>query len=81
MRCSGRDGIIGPRPKKQIGIQALRGGDVVGVHTVYFMGPGEEIEVTHRAQSRDNFARGAVRAAKWLSKQEPGRLYSMSDIF
>ena len=81
VRCSGRDGIIGPRPKKQIGIQALRGGDVVGVHTVYFMGPGEEIEVTHRAQSRDNFARGAVRAAKWLSKQEPGRLYSMSDIF
>ena len=53
----------------------------MGVHTVYFMGPGEEIEVTHRAQSRDNFARGAVRAAKWLSKQEPGRLYSMSDIF
>ena len=81
VRCSGRDGIIGPRPQEQIGVQALRGGDVVGVHTVFFMGPGEDIEVTHRAQSRDNFARGALRAAQWLAGREAGRLYGMGDIF
>ncbi|MBR6467618.1 MAG: 4-hydroxy-tetrahydrodipicolinate reductase, partial [Desulfovibrio sp.] len=66
---------------EQIGVQALRGGDVVGVHTVFFMGPGEDIEVTHRAQSRDNFARGALRAAQWLAGREAGRLYGMGDIF
>lgn len=81
VRCSGRDGIIGPRPRKQIGVQALRGGDVVGVHTVYFMGPGECIEVTHRAQSRENFARGALRAARWIADRKPGKLYSMNDLF
>lgn len=81
VRCSGRDGIIGPRPQEQIGVQALRGGDVVGVHTVFFMGPGEDIEVTHRAQSRENFARGALRAAQWLAGREAGRLYGMGDIF
>lgn len=53
VRCSARDGIIGARPKEEIGIQAIRGGDVVGVHTVYFMGPGERIEVTHQAHSRE----------------------------
>ncbi len=81
VRNSARDGIIGPRPKEEIGIMALRGGDVVGVHTVYFMGPGECIEVTHRAESRANFARGALRAAEWLSGQEAGRLYTMKDLF
>ena len=81
VRCSARDGIIGPRPKRQIGIQAVRGGDVVGVHTVYFMGPGECIEVTHRAESRENFAGGALRAARWLVQQKPGRLYTMDDMF
>ena len=81
VRTSGRDGIIGPRPKEEIGIMALRGGSVVGVHTVYFMGAGECIEVTHRAESRANFARGALRAAEWLSKQEAGRLYTMKDMF
>ena len=80
VRCSVRDGIIGARPKEQIGIQAIRGGDVVGVHTVYFMGPGERIEVTHQAHSRENFARGAIRAAGWMAGQKPGKLYSMQDV-
>lgn len=75
-----REGIIGERPQKEIGIQALRGGDVVGVHTAYFLGPGERIEVTHQAHSRDNFAQGAIRAAKWLAGREPGKLYSMEDV-
>jgi 4-hydroxy-tetrahydrodipicolinate reductase len=76
-----RDGIIGERPKKQIGVQTLRGGDVVGDHTMYFFGPGERIEITHRAHSRETFAAGALRAAKWLARQKPGKLYSMADIF
>ena len=55
--CYHREGIIGERPKKEIGVQAIRGGDVVGVHTVYFMGPGERIEVTHHAHSRETSLR------------------------
>ncbi len=76
-----RDGIIGERPKDELGVMALRGGDVVGDHTAYFFGPGERIEVTHRAHSRETFAQGALRAAKWLNKQQPGRLYGMADLF
>jgi len=76
----GRQGIIGARPEKELGVHALRGGDVVGDHTVYFFGPGERIEVTHRAHSRENFARGALRAATWLASQKPGRLYSMGQL-
>ena len=79
--CCCREGIIGERPKEEIGIQTIRGGDVVGVHTVYFMGPGERIEVTHQAHTRENFAQGAIRAAKWLSSQPAGKLYSMADTF
>lgn len=79
--CYHREGIIGERPQKEIGVQTIRGGDVVGVHTVYFMGPGERIEVTHQAHSRENFARGALRAAKWLASKPAGKLYSMQDIF
>lgn len=78
--CYHREGIIGERPKEEIGIQALRGGDVVGVHTVYFMGPGERIELTHQAHSRENFAAGALRAARWLYGRKPGRLYSIQDV-
>ncbi len=78
--CYHREGIIGERPHKEIGLQTLRGGDVVGVHTVYFMGPGERIEVTHQAHSRENFAGGALRAARWLAGQKPGKLYSMRDV-
>lgn len=79
-RISARDGIIGPRQDNEIGVQALRGGDVVGIHSVYFLGPGEFIEVTHQAESRENFAQGALRCAKWLAAKTPGKLYSMQDV-
>ena len=75
-----REGIIGERPQKEIGIQTLRGGDVVGVHTAYFFGPGERIEINHQAHSREMFAQGALRAAKWLVLQKPGKLYNMFDL-
>ncbi len=76
----GREGMAGERPHAEIGVHAVRGGDVTGVHTVYYMGPGERIEVTHHAHSRKNFANGALRAARWLAGQRPGRLYSMQDV-
>ncbi|MDR2489666.1 MAG: 4-hydroxy-tetrahydrodipicolinate reductase [Desulfovibrio sp.] len=78
--CYHREGITGERPVKEIGIQTLRGGDVAGVHTVYFLGHGERIEITHHAHSRENFANGALRAARWLYGRSPGRLYTMQDI-
>jgi len=74
-----RKGIIGERKKREIGMQTIRAGDIVGEHTVIFGGLGERLEVTHRAHSRDNFARGAVRAAGWVVKQKPG-LYDMQDV-
>ena len=74
-----RHGLIGERSGKEIGIQTLRGGDIVGEHTVLFAGQGERIELTHRAHSRDNFARGAVRAAMWVVNQPPG-LYDMQNV-
>lgn len=79
-RRSCRDGMTGEREDEEIGIQAVRGGDVVGVHTIYFLGPGERIELTHHAHSRDNFAEGAISAAKWLRGKKPGRLYNMQDM-
>ncbi len=79
-KCCSREGLIGERPQQEIGIQSLRGGDVVGVHTVYFLGTGERIEVTHQAHSRETFAQGALRAAAWLAGQKPGKLYSMPDM-
>jgi 4-hydroxy-tetrahydrodipicolinate reductase len=75
----GRDGHTGPRRAGDIGFASLRGGDVVGDHTVVFAGDGERIELTHRAGSRDLFAQGAVRAALWAAKKPPG-LYSMRDV-
>jgi 4-hydroxy-tetrahydrodipicolinate reductase len=75
----GREGVVGQRQSKEIGIIALRGGDVVGDHTVIFAGLGERIELTHRAQSRDCLARGAIRAALWLIDQPAGR-YGMHDV-
>ncbi|MFP4657638.1 MAG: 4-hydroxy-tetrahydrodipicolinate reductase [Desulfonatronovibrionaceae bacterium] len=75
-----RKGMIGERSEEEIGVQTLRGGDVVGDHTVYFFGPGERIEVTHRAHSRETFAQGALRAAAWISGRKPGRLYGMADL-
>ena len=74
-----RKGIIGERKQAEIGMQTVRAGDIVGEHTVIFGGLGERLEVTHRAHSRDNFARGAVRAARWVVKQRPG-LYDMQDV-
>jgi 4-hydroxy-tetrahydrodipicolinate reductase len=74
-----REGLVGPRRPDEIGIVALRAGDAVGDHTVVFGGLGERIELTHRAQSRDCLARGALRAALWVAGRPPG-LYSMRDV-
>ncbi len=74
-----RKGITGERDRHEIGIQTIRAGDIVGDHTVMFGGLGERIEITHRAHSRDTFARGAVKAALWLVKQKNG-LYDMHDV-
>lgn len=76
---NGRSGEVGARPKKIIGMHALRGGDVVGDHTVSFSTDGERLELTHRASSRDTFAAGALRAAVWACHQKPG-LYSMQHV-
>lgn len=75
----GRRGIVGERSRKEIGVFAVRAGDVVGEHTVTFGGIGERLEITHRAHSRDTFARGAVRAAAWVLGRPPG-LYDMSAV-
>lgn len=75
----GRHGDVGARTKKEIGVHALRGGDVVGDHTVIFSNIGERVELTHKASSRDTFASGAVRAAKWLAGK-PAGLYDMRDV-
>ncbi len=74
-----REGHTGPRAAGTIGFSTIRGGDVVGDHTVHFLGDGERVALTHRASSRMNFARGAVRAAHWLVGRSPG-LYSMHDV-
>ncbi len=74
-----RKGIIGERTKKEIGIQTVRAGDIVGEHTVLFGGLGERIEITHKASSRDTFARGALKAAQWVAHHTPG-LYDMQDV-
>ena len=74
-----RKGLIGERKKEEIGIQTIRAGDIVGDHTILFGGIGERIEVTHRASSRDTFAGGALRAARWVVQQQPG-LYDMMDV-
>lgn len=75
----GRQGVPGERPRQEIGILSVRSGDVVGEHTVTFGSLGERLELTHRAHSRDTFARGALRAARWVSTRPPG-LYSMEDV-
>jgi len=74
-----RHGMIGERPAKEVGVQTLRGGDVVGEHTVFFCGEGERLELTHRATSREQFAGGALRAARWLAGR-PAGLYDMADV-
>ena len=75
----GRRGIVGERTAEEIGIHSVRGGDVVGDHTVIFATTGERVELTHKASTRDTFANGALRAAQWVVKQEPG-LYDMQDV-
>lgn len=78
VRVSGRDGVIGARSKDEIGVMSLRGGDIVGRHTVGLYNDGEFIELHHTATSRNTFSRGAIKAAKWLVNQEAG-LYSIND--
>jgi 4-hydroxy-tetrahydrodipicolinate reductase len=75
----GRFGNVGPRPPREIGMHTLRGGDVVGDHTVMFAADGERVELTHKASSRMTFAAGAVRAAVWLYDKPPG-IYDMQDV-
>jgi 4-hydroxy-tetrahydrodipicolinate reductase len=75
----GREGQVGARPPGEIGMHAVRGGDVAGEHTVYFLGSGERLELTHRASSRDTFAQGALRAARFAVAAGPG-LYDMQDV-
>jgi 4-hydroxy-tetrahydrodipicolinate reductase len=75
----GRNGIVGQRTQSEIGVHSIRGGDVVGDHTVIFANTGERVELTHKASSRDTFANGALRAAEWVVNQKPG-LYDMQDV-
>jgi len=75
----GREGIVGERTSSEIGMHAIRGGDVVGDHTVIFANNGERLELTHKASNRDTFANGALRAALWVVKQKPG-IYDMQDV-
>jgi len=75
----GRSGIVGERTSSEIGMHSVRGGDVVGDHTVIFASYGERVELTHKASSRETFANGALRAAEWIANQKPG-LYDMQDV-
>jgi 4-hydroxy-tetrahydrodipicolinate reductase len=75
----GREGLVGERTAKEIGLHSIRGGDVVGDHTVTFAGAGERLELTHKASSRETFALGALRAARWIVGRPVG-LYSMEDV-
>jgi len=75
----GRAGIVGERTAEEIGVHSVRGGDVVGDHTVIFAAMGERVELTHKASTRETFANGALRAAQWVVKQKPG-LYDMQDV-
>jgi 4-hydroxy-tetrahydrodipicolinate reductase len=75
----GREGIVGERTNTEIGMHSLRGGDVVGDHTVIYSAIGERVELTHKASSRETFANGALRAAQWVTTQKPG-IYSMQDV-
>ena len=74
-----REGMVGERTRREIGMQVVRGGDIVGDHTVYYVGLGERIELTHRAHSRDTFVRGAIRAALWVAGKPVGA-YDMQDV-
>ncbi|MEW6517040.1 MAG: 4-hydroxy-tetrahydrodipicolinate reductase [candidate division FCPU426 bacterium] len=75
----GREGLVGPRPQDEVGVHAVRGGDIVGDHIALFAGPGERLELRHQLHSRDTLARGAVRAAAWIHGQPPG-FYGMAEV-
>jgi len=75
----GRKGLVGERPVDEIGVHAVRGGDIIGEHTVLFAGLGERLELTHKASSRETFARGAIQAARWIHGRSPG-IYEMRDV-
>jgi 4-hydroxy-tetrahydrodipicolinate reductase len=75
----GREGLVGERPADEIGVHSIRGGDVVGDHTVTFAGAGERLELSHKAASRETFAAGALRATQWVVGK-PAGLYSMEDV-
>lgn len=77
--CYGREGVTGERPSGQIGIHGVRGGDVIGDHTVIFATDGERVELSHKASSREAFAKGALTAARWVQGRPPG-LYTMRDV-
>ena len=79
-RVDGRKGAVGERPAGEIGFHAVRGGDVVGEHRLILAGPGERLEIVHRAESRENFVRGALRAAYFLARQTENGLYTMADV-
>ena len=76
----GREGMVGARTDEEVAVLGVRGGDVVGDHTVYLLGTGERLELTHRASSREMLAHGALRAARYLVKQKPGKLYRIADV-
>ena len=75
----GRRGLVGERPHKEIGIHAVRGGDIVGDHTILFAGVGERLEIVHRAHSRESFAGGAIRAARWIINA-PNGLHGIESV-
>jgi 4-hydroxy-tetrahydrodipicolinate reductase len=76
----GREGMVGARTDDEVAVFGVRGGDVVGDHTVYLLGQGERLELTHRSSSREMLANGALRAARFLAKQRPGKLYRIADV-
>ena len=76
----GREGITGERTNEEIGIHAVRAGEIVGEHIVLYAGKGERLEITHRAQSREAFSQGAVKAIEWINGKEEGRIYSMDEM-
>jgi 4-hydroxy-tetrahydrodipicolinate reductase len=75
----GREGMVGERPQGEIAVHAVRGGSVIGDHTVIFAGDVERVEITHKAQTREAFAAGALRAALWAAGKKPG-IYNMRDV-
>jgi len=76
----GREGIIGERTEKEIGLHAIRGGDIVGEHTVMYVGEGERLEISHRAHTREVFIAGVIRSLLFISNAEPGKVNDMSDV-